>query len=169
MRCIDELVRVDPLAPFRMWTTSPRRDPPLCQGDIVAFESDVPILAEDGGEIVAGARDTASLWMVIGNSCDLHRDSERFTQIVPVDSADGLEFATRRDLARYRAYRRFYLHPWPNGPNHPHIADFMRPVTIEQPAARDVATIVATMDRPGWVLLNACLVRFLGRDDGRLD
>ncbi len=35
--------------------------------------------------------------------------------------------------------------------------------------ATKVATLQARMSRGAWILLNACLVRFLARDDGRYD
>jgi len=168
-RLIDAIA-YDREAPCRLWTTAVRADPALCQGDILAFDSAMPVLdiGDKGGRIEIFGQGERSHWMVIGNTCDLAREDESTTQLVPVYSTEGLTAGALQGLRRFESYRRFYLDTWPGGPSTAQVADLMWPATITQAAARGAKT-VATMERPGWVLLNACLVRFLGRDDGRND
>jgi hypothetical protein len=53
-----------------------------------------------------------------------------------------------------------------------HVADLLMPVAIDKRAFAEPerpATVQARLSRAAWILLNACLVRFLARDDGRYD
>ena len=48
------------------------------------------------------------------------------------------------------------------------VTDFLRPVGVnKQVLATGQVRVVARVTPAGWMLLNACLVRFLARDDGR--
>jgi len=77
----------------------------------------------------------------------------------------------REDLRRYRPSREFYLPSWDQAeaPEHALVADFLRPCAMDKRAVGSAARVVARLSRRGWLLLNACLVRFQARDDGRFD
>jgi hypothetical protein len=92
---------------------------------------------------------------------------------VPIGNAGPLAEVTPQLSAarRYTQARKFYVPPWSAAAErHLHIADLLLPVAIDKRVfqGRD-ATLQARMGRGAWVLLNACLVRFLARDDGRYD
>lgn len=147
----------------------------VCQGDVVHLESDVPVILADGqpGTI----EHPGSHWLVIGNTCDFERDlaDARWTQLVPIDDlgeASGLAASEAGALLRYTQSRRFLVPAWSKViEQRVHVADLLRPVAVDKRALVDgtIARIEGRMSRPAWVLLNACLVRFLARDDGRYD
>lgn len=139
---------------------------PICQGDIVALQADMPILDEHG-EAVADTR--FDRWLVIGDTCDFERVEVEWSQIVPVVTIPPA--AVTPDLAKVRSYvtyRRFYLPPWPASNGDHGIAELITPVTVDKRCLR-AATVEARLDWPGWILLHSCLVRFLARGDGRFD
>jgi len=146
----------------------------VCQGDIVRLPSDVPVILADGRPGVIDHPDVA--WLVLGNTCDFERKVEdvRWTQMVPVrdlgDVADVSD-TEKAALRRYTQSRVFYVPPWSGQVSkRVHAADLLRPVAVDkrvfvgEPA---IAAVEARMARAAWILLNACLVRFLARDDGR--
>jgi hypothetical protein len=146
----------------------------ICQGDVVHLRSDVPVILPDGQP---GTLDhPEAVWMVIGNSCDFDRtiDEARWTQLVPIADAGTLAEITKAQLnaaRRYTQTRKFYVPPWSaQAEQHLHLADLLLPVAIDKRAFQgsDV-NLQARMSRAAWILLNACLVRFLARDDGRYD
>jgi hypothetical protein len=148
----------------------------ICQGDIITLQSDVPVLLADGQP--AGLAHPGGSWLVIGNTCDFDRSltDARWTQLVPILDLGPIAEATSTELnaaRRYTQSRRFYLPPWSLAAEvQLHTADFLRPVAVDKRALNGtgkVATLEARMSRAAWVLLNACLVRFLARDDGRYD
>lgn len=95
-----------------------------------------------------------------------------YTQTVPLivlGEAATVGASRVAQLRCYDAFRGFYVPPWPSGDELHRLADFTRPVTLHKDAAPAHAKVVARMQRPAWVLLHSCLVRFLARDDGRHD
>lgn len=143
----------------------------LCQGDVVEFSSKIPLLDRSGEP--ATARSKTGLWLVIGNTCDFTRDLEdcEWTQVVPVvDLAEGgVKPPNETALRAYQTSRLFFVPPWSSDRQGALLAaDFTRPVHIHKQAFRgNGIRAVATMNQASWVLLNACLVRFCARDDGR--
>lgn len=155
---------------------SPNRPDDICQGDVVSLDSDVPIIAEDGFPATAAHPEGA--WLVIGNTCDFARAlaDAKWTQLVPIVSAGSIAEVTTAQVnaaRRYTQARRFYVPPWSaETEHHLHLAELLQPVTVDKrvlqgPARK--AELKARMSRGAWILLNACLVRFLARDDGRYD
>lgn len=169
--------RPDLAAAFYEWRrdTSMLEVSDVCQGDLIELRADVPLILEDG-EPGAMEHPTAT-WLVIGNTCDFVRnlDEARWTQLVPVhDLGRRAELAANvvATLPRYTQSRAFYIPPWSAAAeSQVCIADFLRPVAVDKRAFSEArrAVVVARMSRPAWILLNACLVRFLARDDGRYD
>lgn len=141
----------------------------VCQGDIVALRSGVPLLDHRGRPSI---HQDVSYWLVIGNSCDFHRVDVQWTQLVPLIELeeDKVTAQERMALRRYRYSRRFFVPPWRLAPSTlGFIADLLRPVAIDKSSFPEHARVVARLSRAGWVLLHACLIRFLCRDDGRFD
>lgn len=142
----------------------------VCQGDVVRLTSEIPVIGADG---TPGVIDhNTPYWMVVGNTCDFTRpyEEERWTQFVPVVRLGGAELSQTRveALRGYAVFRRFYLPSWsPGDDSAHHVADLTSPVTVDKKAVADHCRVEARMNRASWVLLNACLVRFLARDDGR--
>ncbi len=148
----------------------------ICQGDVLLLDSEVPVILDDGQPGTVDHPERA--WMVIGNTCDFDRSIEhaRWTQLVPIVSAGNLGEVTPTELnaaRRYTQARRFYVPPWSlETEAQLHMADFLLPVAVDKRVLqgdRRKATLQARMGRGAWVLLNACLVRLLARDDGRYD
>jgi hypothetical protein len=148
----------------------------ICQGDVIVLDSGVPVILEDGAPGIVDHPDRA--WLVIGNSCDFDRavSDARWTQLVPIESAGSLSEVTPTEVnaaRRYTQTRRFYVPPWSKESEADlQLANLLLPVAIDKRALRATehgATLHARMSRPAWFLLNACLVRFLARDDGRYD
>jgi len=141
------------------------------QGDLVRLEVEVPFIGEDGQPKV---QDGPPFWAIIGNTCDFDRVVEdvAFTQVVPVwnlGPASTLSEENRASFRRYRYYTQFYFPPWDaDSDTQVFVADFLRPVAIHKNAFKS-ASVVARLNRVGWILFHACLVRFLARDDGRED
>ncbi|HVZ85563.1 MAG TPA: hypothetical protein VHG72_01225 [Polyangia bacterium] len=153
-----------------LYDPSPSR-PSFFQGDLIRLAVELPFIGEDGQPKI---QDGPPFWAVIGNTCDFDRAIEdvAFTQVVPVwnlGAASRLPEETRVSFRRYRYYTQFYFPPWDAGSDDQvFVADFLRPVTIHKNALRN-ASVVARLNRVGWILFHACVVRFLARDDGRED
>jgi len=148
----------------------------VCQGDVVWLPSDVPVILEDGLPSAMEHPDEA--WLVVGNTCDFSRSLEeaQWTQLVPVMSIGTVSDIDGAGLAALRQYtqsRRFFVPPWSSRVDgQVYVADFLRPVGVDKRALQGVSpagAVQARMSRAAWILLNACLVRFLARDDGRYD
>jgi len=146
----------------------------VCQGDVVRLASDVPVIFEDGEPGVIEHPDAA--WLVVGNTCDFDRPPEevRWTQLVPLRDLGATSEVTGTQnaaLRRYTQSRVFYVPPWSaDVSDRVHAADLLRPVAVDKRVFfgdAPAAMVEARMNRAAWVLLNACLVRFLARDDGR--
>lgn len=172
----DELASTikDLLASCRLETsfyTPTRGQAEICQGDIVALPADVPVIDEDGLPSMYEAK--PPFWLVIGNTCDFARpvSTVAWTQMVPIfDVAqwDTLPPPKVEAIKRYELYRQFYVPPWDNDTSSTCLlAELPMPVTVHKVALAQHARVCARMSVHGWVLLHACLVRFLARDDGR--
>jgi hypothetical protein len=141
-----------------------------CQGDILALSAEVPVLDEDGDASIDGA---ASYWLVAANTCDVSRAFEDnadvlYVSIVPLIAEAELVFQSnaQRDLHAYRLSRLFHVPPWEDRVA-PQVADFTRFTPIHREALKLHATVRARMCFESWIVLNACLVRLLCRQDGR--
>jgi len=143
--------------------------PAVCQGDVLEFGSPIPVIDESGNIVIDEESDRG---LVIGNTCDFERPVETaaWTQVVPLLPLGHLVPERQRDQLNYRLSRRFYVPPW-TGCVEPvgFVADLLRPVAMHKTAALTVGTVRARLSFEGWMLLHACLARFLCRDDGRFD
>ena len=147
----------------------------VCQGDIVRLGSDVPVIFEDGEPGVIEHPDAA--WLVVGNTCDFERDIDdvRWTQLVPLRDLGSASRGDRQHRRRrFGATRSRAFSMCHHGPLTSPLGCTQRISSGPSPWIRraffgeePVATVEARMERAAWVLLNACLVRFLARDDGR--
>jgi hypothetical protein len=142
----------------------------VCQGDVVELASDVPVIGDDGLPGVISNK--TQMWMVLGNTCDFDRDLDdcRWTQIAPLVDLGGPEpDPTLRDVLRkYSLARRFYVPPWTDRAEHSyHVVELPLLVAVDKRAFTQAARVQARLSRAAWILLNACLVRSLARDDGR--
>jgi hypothetical protein len=167
---ISEILDAGPEFDARFYQTEAFVGGFACQGDIVRLTSAAPCIDPDGNAIVTDA--TFDHWMIVGNTCDMHRDDEPRSLIAPlVGLAEPVPDEQLHTLRRYEYSRQFYVPPWPGAePQRHHLVDFMQLVTIEIAAFReDCACVVARLQFPAWALLHACLVRYLARDDGRFD
>lgn len=143
----------------------------ICQGDVVRLPARLPLLDKLGQPAIG---EDVDLWMVAGNTCDLARDlaDAEWTFLMPVQDIGGpaeVPAPVLERLTGYRGFRQFYLPAWPNGPEKHFAAELSQPVTVHKDALLNVADVQARMSFEAWALLNACLVRFLARDDGRFD
>ncbi len=141
-----------------------------CQGDVIKLGCDIPLIDKSGLPVTMGHE--WSLWLVIGNTCDLDRKIEdlpwsQIVPILPLGTEDEVEARLLGDIQNYRPSRFFYLPDWlgRTPPNH-YMAEFIKPVTVHKQAIFD-SKLEARLSRSAWILLNACFVRFLARDDGR--
>ena len=143
-----------------------------CQGDVVQISSDLPVI--DSAAEPAIEDRVSNLWLVAGNTCDFDRDLEKlpWTQLMPLEqvgSGTDISEPDLQELRSYRASRYFYMPGWESGQTELHyLAQFSKPVTTHKQAVLD-SKLVARLSESAWVLLNACLVRFLARDDGRFE
>jgi hypothetical protein len=158
-------------------------EPDFCQGDVVTITSRRRFLRRDAPARIPFLDDTAQAatatapphWLIVGNTCDIVRDVAKveWTQLVPVHEYGPQSDVGADTLAKFRQYRYakyFYLPPWdPDEPAQVRFADLLRPATIHKQALSEHASVTARMSFEAWVLLHACLVRFLARDDGRND
>ncbi len=141
-----------------------------CQGDIITLSSGIPLIDQSGHPGVTPHQE--SLWLITGNSCDFERDLTDllWTQMVPIHNLHSKLTVSRTflpDLKSYRMSRYFYVPDWAaTAPYQDYMAELAMPVTIHKQAVLE-AQLMARMSRSAWVLLHACLVRFLARDDGR--
>jgi hypothetical protein len=148
----------------------------VCQGDVIELASEVPVILDDGQPGTVDHPD--GHWLVIGNTCDFDRklDETRWTQLVPVISIGVASELSPTELSAARKYtqsRSFFVPPWNAAVEQQvHVADLLRPVGVDKrvlQGAGPKGVVQARLSRAGWILLNACLVRFLARDDGRYD
>lgn len=142
----------------------------VCQGDVVTLASEVPAIGEDGQP--GTVPNPTGMWLVLGNTCDFDRDVTdcRWTQMAPLVDLSGpnVDPGLRDALRRYTQFRRFYVPPWSDAVERRwHAAELPLVVAVDKRAFPSAITVHARLSRAAWILLNACLVRFLARDDGR--
>lgn len=139
-----------------------------CQGDVLELEMGIPCI-DESGPLIDG---TSRYWLVVGNTCDFHREDAGWTQVVPVDQLSLSDPEVKQTLPAARAYsyaRHFFLPAWPGAPEGVLLsANFLRVVSVSKVGITRFQ-VVARMTRGSWALLHSCLVRFLARDDGRFD
>jgi hypothetical protein len=155
---------------FSVFYSEEPRDVLYCQGDVLRLTCDFPYIADDGKPATLN-NESFEYWLLLSNTCDLHRDlsNQRWAQLVPlvpvaIDSG-GQRLAAMR---RYSQSREFYLPDWTSDGNRHFVAALTMPVTVDRRALADTARH-ARLSRISWILLHSCLVRFLARDDGRYD
>jgi hypothetical protein len=141
---------------------------PWAQGDLVELRTDLPMV-DDEGVAVAVEREEP-WWLLLGNSCDLTRTlaDAPHTVIAPVRRLpDAPEH--RAHLQAQKFARTMWVPEWQGGPDGLFVCDLTRPVTLDRRGLQGAARRLARASRAGWVVLHACVVRFLARDDGRFD
>jgi hypothetical protein len=144
------------------------RGGPVCQGDVVSLDTDLPVVDELGR---AATRGDFRYWLVIGNTCDFHRSDVLWSQVVPVVLVPPSEMMGPKfeGVRTYGGSRTFHLPPWLGSDGSHGVANLLTPVAIDKRCLGEVAKVEARLSEIGWVLLHSCLVRFLARDDGRFD
>lgn len=149
--------------------------PGLFQGDLVVWDIPLVLIGPDAKPGVVRRRHPG-FWVVGSNTCDLDRsigdnDDTSYATLWPVRKlGTESELSGNLDgLRHYRISRRFYLPPWDTvTEGDVHVAELTMPMSVHRRAVQ-AARLVARLSRTGWYLLNACLVRFCSRDDGRND
>jgi hypothetical protein len=131
-----------------------------CQGDIVQLTSAAPCINATGNAIVTDI--TFDHWMIVGNTCDMHRDDEPRSLIAPlVGLAEPVPDEQLHTLRRYEYSRQFYVPPWPGA--EPAATPSRRLHAVghhrESGVREDCACVVARLQFPAWALLHSCLVR----------
>ncbi len=149
--------------------TDGRIEDGVFQGDVIRLATQLPLLDEAGMPSAGGAFE---FWLVVGNTCDFERVDVDWSQMIPIDRVPTNQIppSTARALGRFEMYRRFLVPAWPgdvDGSAVLRIGELVHPVTVHKRALQEQGQVVARMSRLGWMLLHACLVRFLARDDGR--
>ena len=159
--------------PIEKWFFTPvaAGDGEYCQGDIVQLRGvTVPVLDENGDAFVLEPPDA---WLVLGNTCDFARSNDElpWTQLVPLYAYPDCPEPRRTDLVAYKLSRHFYVPRWAGCqlPAGLLVAEWTMPVTASKELLRGHGAVSARLSRHAWYLLNACLVRFCARDDGRMD
>lgn len=141
------------------------QQPPFCQGDVVELKADFPHIDEGG---VAAAGNPVARWVVLGNSCDLDRSAEDapWTPLLPLYTVTEDDLSRLADLRHYRPNRVFYFPPAASSEGHGHFVEFTQPTACRRTGLKS-ARVVKRLSQKGWALFHACLVRYLGRYDGR--
>lgn len=140
---------------------------PKFQGDVFTLPLEFAFLSHDK---VLRERARPEFWMIIGNTCDIHREVKDvpYTQICPVNALpDDVPASILGSLKSYSASRIFYLPPWEVG-GKSYTMDFNRIISFRKESL-DAITRVCGLSNKSWALFNACVVRYLARDDGRND
>ena len=152
--------------------TTYANEPPeldLCQGDLIELTTDLPYISQDGtAELLEFS--PHHTWLVLSNTCDLQRTLKDVTyaQLVPlIELNPSLRPELLPALRRYAYSRRFYLPDWQPQRQLHFFAEFTMPVTVHRKALLSSGKRLASLSRVSWILLHACLVRFLARDDDR--
>ncbi len=142
----------------------------LCQGDIVKFPGQFPFIDESGSiAIIDGNYD---YWLILGNTCDLHRNLpsphlSHISPLIPLDS-DAPENVVR-GLRSYNSYKKFFIPRWDDSVNKCFTIDFTLMASVDKNCLLNVTELTARLTFKSWLLLHSCLVRYLARDDGRHD
>lgn len=155
------------------WSPGPQKLPPA-QGDVIRLDAALPVMSAANPSIHFPG-DQYEYWMVLSNSCDLARDREDvpWMHVVPVvclGTVSELKAEELSSVKSYMAYRQFYLPPWAKAVEESvYVADFIQNASLERRPMFEGIEICASVHLYSWFLLNACLVRYLARDDGRED
>jgi hypothetical protein len=143
-------------------------DVPWCQGDVIELSSQFPYIDHDGEPSVLESP-SCGYWLLMSNTCDLTRNlaDVRWANLVPLfevqPSKEELDV-----LQQYSQSRKFYAPPWAPEIQHM-VAELTMPITVDRRCLDGRAVRVASMSRIAWYLFHSCIVRYLARDDGRLD
>ena len=138
-----------------------------CQGDIVRLPGAAPVVGPEGDPVVVDV--PASHWLLLGNSCDLDRtlDEVAWSPAVPLLPCSLISPQRLATVQSYQTVRTFFVQSWA-AETCDSYADFTLIASIcrlwlnsQKPFAR--------LRQASWTLLNACLVRYLARKDGRND
>lgn len=140
--------------------------PAFCQGDVIRFESGTPVIDEDG---IAAEVGSFRYWLLLADTCDIDRTIADATWIwmVPINERPSATDAELEALRSYQLFRLFYLPGWPGAPETTLVADLTNAVSLHKRALQTRVELVGRLSRAGWVLLHACVVRFLARGDNR--
>ena len=146
-------------------------DSNLYQGDILKFPGQFPFIDKNGN--VAIVDEDYEYWMVLGNTCDLHRDilpSPHFSHITPLiplatDTPDGVI----NGLRSYNSYRKFYIPSWDSSITHGFIINFTFMCSVDKKCLLALTELATRLTFKSWLLMHSCMVRYLARDDGRHD
>ena len=145
-------------------------DSNLCQGDILKFPGQFPFIDENGN--VAIVDEDYEYWMILGNTCDLHRDlpSPHFSHITPLISLDAnTPDGVFKGLRAYNSYRKFYIPPWDSSVAHGFIVNFTFMCSVDKKCLLTLTELTTRLTFKSWILLHSCMVRYLARDDGKHD
>ncbi len=135
------------------------------QGDIFEMENTFPFIDEDGYIAVY----ETSLWIILGNTCDIAREDLPFTNIIPLEKIDtDIPEKVLTGLKQYQNYKKVYL-PGTNSDTLGYVADFTQVCSIDKSYLKLNAKKTHELTYTAWVLFHSCIVRYFARDDGRND
>lgn len=138
------------------------------QGDIIELSTVLPLIDDEcEASVVEGFR----YWIVIGNTCDISRDISdvKYTQVAPIIVLDDIDSSVLSTFKNYKYNRRFFLPAWNPAVEPGCAVEFTMPVTVNKESIQNCMILEAKLTYPAWILLNACLVRYIARGDGRCD
>lgn len=141
--------------------------PSVCQGDIVALKTAIPVIGPSGTPEKIEA--PVVFWLVVGNTCDFERDTVSHLSICPVMDYQLVPGVNLDSVRRFKTSRLFHVRPWSDGMSNSLCADLNFMVSADKSALANIAKRETRLSWHGWILLHCCLVRFLARDDGRHD
>lgn len=135
------------------------------QGDIIEMKNVFPFIDENGDIAV----NEASLWIILGNTCDIARDDLPFTNIIPLEKIDtDIPKKLLSGLMQYQNYKKVYL-PGTGDDSLGYIADFTQVCSIDKNYLIKHTVKLHELTYTAWVLFHSCIVRYFARDDGRND
>ncbi|HPH64803.1 MAG TPA: hypothetical protein PLF40_03630 [Kofleriaceae bacterium] len=138
-----------------------------CQGDIVGLAGAVPIVGPNGEVSVLDV--PSSYWLLLGNSCDLDRslDEVAWAPAIPLLPCSLLSPQRIATMQSYQTVRTFFVQSW-GAETGDAYGDFTLMASVSRQWLLQQKP-VARLRQASWTLLNACLVRYLARSDGRND
>ena len=141
---------------------------PWCQGDVIELSTQFAYIDQDGDPSVLDGL-SCKYWLLMSNTCDLARDlsNVRWANLIPLLEVQPTieELAV---LQQYTQSRKFYAPPWASEIQHM-VAEFTMPITVDRRGLDGRGVRAARMSEIAWYLFHSCIVRYLARDDGRLD
>lgn len=166
---IKDLVRSRGIFPV-FYSSDVLTEQALCQGDIIQFQSPFPVIDSEGD--ISTIDEGYSLWLIIGNTCDLDRDIQEleYSHISPIIEIDEtVPPSLISGLMSYSSFKKFYLPSWSDSSHPGFILDFTRMCSVHKSCIfnREQVTLSARMSYLAWLLFNSCIVRYFARDDGR--